>query len=103
MKRETYYIHRTVGHFTDTLLHLWGGEDLPTFSNREPYYFSDKATAERVSQRLAAKYHTADAIPGVCGPAAITYKVIAVAWDDETCPCCGNDQHCSEQHVAQFI
>lgn len=100
MKREVYYIQRRVGLFEDTLLHLWEGNDLPTFSRREPYYFDNLGTATRVRDRLAARYTTADAIPGVCGPAAITFSVVTVAWDDTACPCCGAQEHCQTQSLA---
>lgn len=103
MKRKTYYIQRTVGLFQDTLLHLWEGNDLPTFSRREPYYFDSLATAQRVCNRLGARYKMADGIPGVCRPAAISFEVITVEWDDDTCPCCGDTEHCSTQHLGQFV
>ena len=50
-----YYIERTIGSISDTLKHLWEGDDLPTFKrDGNPYLFTDRATAERVLWRLQA-------------------------------------------------
>ncbi len=75
----TYRIDRIIpGGFRDHLLRLWEGNDLPTFAGRTPYLFDDKATAERVAQRLAAKYAETMATPHF--PAKpITYKVVEIA------------------------
>lgn len=54
-----YRIKRTHGNgFKDYLLALWEGNDLPMFAGirRNPYLFDDKATADRVAQRLQARY-----------------------------------------------
>ena len=75
----TYRIDRIIpGGFRDSLLRLWEGNDLPSFAGRTPYLFDDKAVAERVAQRLAAKYAETMATPHF--PAKpITYEVIEIA------------------------
>lgn len=107
MNRSTHYIEREVGNglgFVDNLILLFEGNDLPTFARREPYFFDDLPVAERVAQRLSARYPTTDPIPGVASALPITYKIRTVTWDDSTCPCCGSDNHCvSLQHISQFV
>lgn len=103
MKHSTHYIEREVGRFVDNLIMLWEGNDLPTFSRREPYFFDDLPVAERVAQRLAARYPETSPIPGVAAAMPITYRIRTVEWDDASCPCCGSDTHCSQQHLSQFI
>jgi len=54
-----YFIERTIGAQSDTLSALWEGNDLPSFArNGRPYCFRCIATAERVLERLRAKYPT---------------------------------------------
>lgn len=106
MKRSTHYIEREVGHglgFIDNLILLFEGDDLPTFARREPYFFDDLAVAERVVQRLAARYPMTEPAPGVAPALLITYTIHTVTWDDGTCPCCGKYIHCSAQHLSQFV
>lgn len=76
-----YRIERTYGNgFRDHLYHLWEGTDLPTFvgPGRNPYLFDDKAEADRVAERLRARYAKTMETPHM--PAqAITYTVIEVS------------------------
>lgn len=76
-----YRIDRIIpGGFHDYLLHLWEGNDLPSFigSTQRAYLFDDKATADRVAQRLAAKCSETMATPHL--PAKpITYEVVEVS------------------------
>lgn len=76
-----YRIERTYGNgFRDHLYHLWEGTDLPTFvgAGRNPYLFDDKAEADRVAERLRARYPKTMETPHM--PAqAITYTVIEVS------------------------
>lgn len=109
MKRNTHYIERECGTdlgYVDTLMVLWEGNDLPTFGRREPYFFDDLPVAERVVQRLAARFPATDPIPGVMAALPITYRIRTIEWDDESCTCCGkHPDHCNRrnvQHIAQF-
>lgn len=92
-----YRIERSIpGGFRDSLLKLWEGDELPTFAGRTPYLFDDKATAERVAWRLAAKYSETMATPHF--PAKpITYSVVPVA--SSTCPYCGGACRSDEDHA----
>lgn len=77
-----YRIDRIIpGGFHDYLLHLWEGSDLPVFmgSTQRAYLFDDKATADRVAQRLAEKCSETIALPGISGPLTITYQVVEVS------------------------
>lgn len=77
-----YRIERIIpGGFHDYLINLWEGNDLPSFmgSTKHAYLFDDKSVADRVAQRLAAKYPLTDPIPGVAGPQPITYEVVEVS------------------------
>lgn len=97
MERSIHYIKREVGldlGYVDYLMCLWEGNDLPAFSG-SPYHFSDKSVADRVAQRLSARYAKTQPIPGVMAEQPISYSVCSVEWDDESCPCCGNAEHCS--------
>lgn len=73
-----FVIQRTVGNISDHLLHLWEGDDLPTFRRARPYFFDDRATADRVLYRLQAKYPQSINTPRIPSQ-AITYTVKEVA------------------------
>lgn len=77
-----YRIERIIpGGFHDYLLHLWEGDDLPTFmgSTQRAYLFDDKETADRVAKRLAARFPMTDPIPRVAAAQPITYEVVEVS------------------------
>jgi hypothetical protein len=93
-----YVIRRKIGLITDHLLHLWDGDDLPTFAipRDRAYRFSDGATADRVAQRLQARYATTEFPHGV--QRDIEYLVVpirkhTIVWHShiEQCPTCGYD------------
>lgn len=74
---KKYRIERTIpGGFRDALLHLWEGDGLPSFAGRTPYLFDDRAVAERIAWRLAAKYPETMATPHFPPPKPITYSVV---------------------------
>lgn len=68
----------TPSGFRDYLYHLWEGNDLPVFvgPGRNPYLFDDKAEADRVAQRLEAKYPRYEDKRFSC---PFTYEVVEVS------------------------
>lgn len=76
-----YRIERIIpGGFHHYLMNLWEGNDLPSFSGstKHAYLFDDKAVADRMIERLAARFpRTADLNLAPSQP--ITYEVVEVS------------------------
>lgn len=76
-----YRIERIIpGDFRDYLMHLWEGNDLPSFigSTSKAYLFDDKDVADAVAQRLAAKCSRTMETPHLKSQ-PITYEVVEVS------------------------
>jgi len=76
-----YRIERIIpGDFRDYLMHLWEGNDLPSFigATSKAYLFDGKEVADAVAQRLAAKCSQTMETPHLKSQ-PITYEVVEVS------------------------